>query len=112
MQDTTSNGRVDIVIFPTGGREILGRVASYPETPETAYMPLIAQFVSEHQGLKTPQKFTGYYSVKDGVCSMQWANYAGELPQQEPEEIDFDAMMAEARAEMGAAPQAEEVIDV
>ena len=86
MQDTTSDGRIDIVIFPSGGREVIGRVAAYPPVPETAYMPLVAAFVAEHQGLKKPEKHTGYYSVKNGVCAMQWAGYAGELPQEEPEE--------------------------
>lgn len=83
--DTLSPGRVDIVIFPSGGKEILGRQSSYPSTPESAYLGEVQKFVASKQGIEKPEKFTGYYTVKDDVVSMSWTSYAGELPQKADE---------------------------
>ena len=30
LQDTETSGRIDIIIFPAGGKEVIGRIASYP----------------------------------------------------------------------------------
>ena len=79
--DTLTPGRVDIVIFPSGNRSIIGRQSSYPYTPESAYLGEVQKFVSSKQGLEHPEKFTGYYTIKDGVVSMTWAPYAGEIEQ-------------------------------
>ena len=81
--DTLAPGRVDIIIFPNGGKEVIGRQPSYPSIPESAYLSEVQKFVSSKQGLEHPEKFTGYYTVKDGVVSMTWTPYAGEI-QQEP----------------------------
>lgn len=79
LTDTTAAGRYDIIIFPNGGKECIKHVPSMPYTPESAYLKDIVRFVSEHQGLEAPTRFTGYYSVKDGVCTMQWYDYAGDV---------------------------------
>ena len=84
--DTIVLGRIDIIIFPSGGKEVIGRLPSYPELPETAYLDEVRKFVFTKQGLETPEFFTGYYSVKDGVVSMTWTSYAGEIPQKPEEE--------------------------
>ena len=84
--DTIAPGRIDIVIFPSGGREVIGRQSSYPSTPESAYLGEIQKFVSSKQRLEKPEKFTGYYTVKDDVVSMTWAPYAGEIEQKSEED--------------------------
>lgn len=96
MQDTESSGRIDIMIFPNGGKEVIGRVASYPKVPESTYWPEVLAFVAEHQGLEKPVKYTGRYSVTGGVFSMQWFDWAGEI--ERPEEdgaIDVEPDEAE-----------------
>lgn len=84
--DTLASGRIDIIIFPSGGKEILGRQSSYPELPETAYIGEIQKFVSAKQGLKQPEKFTAYYTCKDDVITLSWTPYAGEIQQEVPAE--------------------------
>lgn len=77
--DTKTDGRLDVVIFPNGGREFLGRQPSYPETAESLYLPEVEKFVALHQGLETPEKYTGYYTVKGDVLTINWGEYAGEI---------------------------------
>ena len=81
--DTLSPGRIDLIIFPSGGKEVIGRQNSYPELPEEAYLSEVLDFVSTKQGLEKPEKITGYYTCKDGVVSMQWTPYAEPIPQEE-----------------------------
>ena len=80
LQDTETPGRINIIIFPNGGKEVIGRIASYPPTPESAYLDKVRSFVGQHQGLSKPTKYTGRYNVKDGVLSMLWTDWAGEIP--------------------------------
>lgn len=75
LTDTEAAGRYDIIIFPNGGKECIGHVPSTPYTPESAYLNAVVEFVAKHQGLDVPTKFTGYYSVKNGVCTMQWYEF-------------------------------------
>jgi hypothetical protein len=84
--DTLAPGRVDIIIFPNGGKEVIGRQPSYPLLPETAYLNKIRDFVATKQGLEKPEKFTGFYSSKENSVSMTWTAWAGEIPQEEPVE--------------------------
>lgn len=79
MKDTLSTGRIDIIIFPNGGKEVIGRMPAYPPVEETLYMSEVQKFVANHQNLPKPTKYTGYYAVKDEVLSMAWANWAGEI---------------------------------
>lgn len=81
MEDTLSAGRIDIIIFPNGGKEVIGRMPAYPPVPETLYMSEVRKFVADHQSLPKPTRFTGYYTVKDGALSMTWSNYSGEIVQ-------------------------------
>ena len=80
MEDTTSAGRIDIIIFPNGGKEVLGRIASDPKLSESVYLPTVKEFVAANvpEG-KTPVKYTGYYSVTDGELSFTWGDYEGEI---------------------------------
>ncbi len=73
--DTETPGRIDIIIFPSGGKEVIGRQAAYPPVEECVYMPEVQSFVNEHQGLEKPKRYTGRYSVKNDVCSFQWTDY-------------------------------------
>lgn len=73
--DTETPGRIDIIIFPSGGKEVTGRQASYPPTEESVYMPEVQSFVEAHQGLKAPAKFTGRYTVKNDICNFQWSEW-------------------------------------
>ena len=93
--DTIAPGRIDIVIFPSGGKEVIGRQSSYPSTPESAYLGEVQKFASSKHGLEKPEKFTGYYTVKDDVVSMTWTPYAGEIPQEETTEASDEEGQAE-----------------
>lgn len=83
MADTTTPGRIDIVIFTNGGREVIGRTASDPKVKESIYMPLVAEFVSNNVPVDKPAKYTGYYSVTNDECSMSWGDYEGEIVKEE-----------------------------
>lgn len=87
--DTLAPGRIDVVIFPNGGKEIIGRQPSYPPLPEIAYLNKIRDFVATKQGLEKPEKFTGFYSSKENEVSMTWTPYAGEI-EQKPEEVETE----------------------
>ena len=84
--DTLAPGRIDVIVFPSGGKEVLGRQPSYPALPEAAYLPEVRAFVAAKQGLDKPEKATGYYTCKGGVVSMTWTPYAGPIPEEEPAE--------------------------
>lgn len=87
MTDTTSNGRIDVVIFPNGNREICGRINSVPPVPYSDLLAEVKVFVAQHQGLDKPQKWTGNYSVKGGKLSLIWGDWEGII-EQEPEPLD------------------------
>ena len=79
--DTLAPGRIDLIIFANGGKEFIGRQDSYPVTPESAYISEVQKFVATKQGLEKPEKFTGFYTVKDDIVTMTWTPYAGEIPE-------------------------------
>lgn len=83
--DTLAPGRIDIIVFPSGGKEVLGRQPSYPELPEAAYWPEVQAFVAAKQGLEKPEKATGYYTCKGGAVSVQWVPYAGPIEEAQEE---------------------------
>ena len=101
MEDTLSAGRIDIIIFPNGGKEVIGRMPAYPPVPETLYMSEVRKFVADHQSLPKPTRFTGYYTVKDGALSMTWSNWAGEIVQN-GEEHKAEVEAATTTEEVGA----------
>lgn len=78
--DTVTDGRLDIVIFPNGGYEYIGKLAASPEVNEEYYLPFIARFVEDHQGLEVPTKYTATYRVKNDNLEISWGDYAGEIP--------------------------------
>jgi hypothetical protein len=84
--DTLAPGRIDLIIFPSGGKEVLGRQPSYPELPEEAYLSEVQKFVATKQGLEKPEKYTGYYTCKDNAVSMTWTSYAGPILAEESNE--------------------------
>lgn len=84
--DTLAPGRIDIVIFTSGGKEVIGLLPAYPPIPEIAYLSEVQKFVSTKQGLEHPEKFTGFYTCKDDQITMTWTSYAGEIPQKNEEE--------------------------
>ena len=94
MHTTTTTGRIDIVIFPNGGREVIGRIPSEPPTKESIYMPHVKEFVEMNQGLEKPKKFTGYYDVTNGNCTFTWGDYAGEIERPEEKEVDLEDMFS------------------
>ena len=73
---TEMPGRIDIVIFPNGGREVIGRSPAYPPVKEAIYIGLVNEFVTNKIGtLENPENWSGYYTVKDDVVSMRWTPY-------------------------------------
>ena len=86
--DTLAPGRIDLVIFSNGGKEVIGRLPSYPALPEMAYSKFIQEFVSTKQNLEKPEKFTGFYSCKDNQVSMTWTTWAGEIKQEITEDVE------------------------
>lgn len=90
MEDTKIDGRIDIVIFPNGGWELIGRTNSDPEINEDIYMPEIKAFVQANQGLNAPQKFTCLYRIKDDRLAMKWGEWKGEIQRFETNENEID----------------------
>ena len=88
--DTLAPGRVDILIFPNGGKEVIGRQPSYPALSEAAYLPEVQTFVASKQGLEKPEKATGYYTCKGDVVSMTWTPYAGPISKEEQEALELE----------------------
>lgn len=95
--DTTTDGRLDIVVFPTGGKEFLAKLPASPEVDERLYLPLVTRFAAR-QDLEEPTKFTGMYRVKNGELEITWGPYAGEIPHYGEMEVEItpeeEAMMA------------------
>lgn len=81
MDNTLVPGRIDIVIFANGGWEKIGFQQSDPEIQPDDVLPDVLQFVATKQNLPAPEKFTGYFSVKNRSVGMSWAPYAGETEQ-------------------------------
>lgn len=101
MPDTIKQGRVDIVIFPNGGWEYIGRIEPEPLMPPDDILPQVLEFVAQHQNLPLPQKFTAYYGQKGRSINISFGDWEGEIPMQiqTPEELmaenpEFAAWMA------------------
>lgn len=99
MDNTLVPGRVDIVVFANGGWEKIGHMESDPAIPPDDVLPSIIEFVATKQNLAAPEKFTGYYSVKNDKILIHWANYAGEIPVEMPviEVPDINAIIEQQR---------------
>lgn len=79
-------GRIDIVVFPNGGREIFGQVDSAGYEYVSA---CIDGFLANFEPSDKPRKFTGYYDAPD-ASDIEWLPYDENNPiVQSPEEIDM-----------------------
>lgn len=102
--NTVTDGRLDIIIFPNGGKEYLGKLPSTPEIDEQLYLPAVSQFVAQNQNLEEPTKFTGMYRVKDDRLEITWGPYAGEIPHYGEQELEISPEAEEAMRNMGFMP--------
>ena len=78
---TEAPGRIDIVIFPNGGKEVFGREPATPPVEESRYWPEVNDFVrrTAAKQLQEPEKYTGIYSVSENdILSMSWYPYIEE----------------------------------
>lgn len=96
MEDTLKDGRIDIVIFANGGREVIGREDAEPPVSDADLLPEVAKFVAEHQDLPAPEKFTAIYRVENGKLKLFWGEYKGLLPYQLEEQDDVAMVMSMA----------------
>ena len=87
MPATTVPGRYDIVMFPNGGWECIGRQAAIPPIPASEYRPRVDEYVAQHS-VEKPTKMTMYYRMEGDACTASWMPYAGEI--QSPEEEGDD----------------------
>lgn len=93
MQETIVDGRLDIVVFPNGGWEFIGKVMSDPPVPEDIYLPEVNRHVAANQNLPAPHKFTGVFRVRDDAFTIFWGDWKGEIPNYAPETVpDFSAL--------------------
>lgn len=100
MENTTTSGRIDIVVFVNGGYEFLARVASKPEVPEDVWLPRVEDFVSRLI-LDEPQKYSLTYEVVDGQFYMHHGEWLGEIPGYAPTP---EEMQEEVRRNLGGDP--------
>lgn len=68
--------RIDIVVFPNGGREILGQVEP---VAADILMPKVADFVAGLETSTRPRKFTAYYDAAD-AGDIAWQPYDEDNP--------------------------------
>lgn len=94
VENTITNGRLDIVVFGNGGYEFLARVTSEPEVAEDIYLPKVKDFVASLR-LDAPQKFTGIYHVTEGQFNISWGDWQGEIPNYASpvEPVDISTLM-------------------
>lgn len=102
--DTTTDGRLDIVIFPNGGKEFLAKLPSSPEIDEQLYLPAVSNFVGQNQNLEEPTKFTGMYRVRNDRLEITWGPYAGEIPHYGEVEVEMSPEMEAMMATAGIVP--------
>ena len=69
-------GRIDIVVFPNGGREIFGQIS---EAGYEFISACIDEFMGELESSNNPRKFTGYYDAPD-ASDIEWQAYDEENP--------------------------------
>ena len=74
----SSNGRIDIVVFPNGGREIIGRIDSDPVVSVNDLIPVVNKQAAA-QKLTAPKKFTGIYDPAN-INAITWSDYNESNP--------------------------------
>lgn len=68
--------RIDIVVFPNGGREIFGQV---DPVKHEDLAPKINTFLASLESSNKPRKFTGYYDAED-ASDIEWQVYDSNNP--------------------------------
>ena len=76
----SSGGRIDIVIFPNGGREIFARTASNEEVPTKKLIDEVNDFVTSYTPPSTPKKFTCIWSYNGTELVVAWSEYDDSNP--------------------------------
>lgn len=69
-------GRIDIVVFPNGGREIFGQING---AGSSSLVSVIDEFLASLDLSDTPRKFTGYYDQED-ASDIEWMPYDENNP--------------------------------
>lgn len=69
-------GRIDIVVFPNGGREIFGRMGA---ASPVSLASQVDAFVATLPSAGVPRKFTGYYDAPD-ASDIDWSVYDPNNP--------------------------------
>ncbi|MBD5585806.1 MAG: hypothetical protein HDQ88_12050 [Clostridia bacterium] len=76
-------GRYDIVVFPNGGWECIGRIANMPEHSEQELYEHAKAF-AESKSVDVPTKFTGEYAP-DEPLAIIWGEWKEPIPEGEGE---------------------------
>lgn len=69
-------GRIDIVVFPSGNREIFGQIK---DAPAERLLTLVDVFTDTLEPSNNPRKFTGYYDAPD-ASDIEWQPYDSNNP--------------------------------
>lgn len=69
-------GRIDIVVFPNGGRDIFGQING---AGSSSLVSVIDEFLASLDSSDTPRKFTGYYDQED-ASDIEWLPYDENNP--------------------------------
>lgn len=69
-------GRVDIVVFPSGGIEVFGRIGDAPAADVSEGVRAFARGLPKDN---KPRKFTGYYDAAD-ASDLEWSAYDENNP--------------------------------
>lgn len=106
--------RVDIVVFPNGGREIFGQMAGAKPAFVSA---AIDAYLETLEASSKPRKFTGYYDAPD-ASDIEWMSYdennpivmvekEQELPADDDEEHDYPRGTLYEPMELAQIPEAQ-----
>lgn len=83
--------RIDIVVFPNGGREIFGQVRPEQGVPQADVLAKVNEYVAGLEPAAFSRKFTGYYE-DEGPLDIEWQEYDPSNPiVQIPVEKDGEA---------------------
>lgn len=100
-------GRIDIVVFPNGGREIFGQISG---ASMADLLSLINGYISSLEDANKPRKFTGYYDAPD-ASDIEWMPYDDNNPiVQVPVERNSDE--TDVEAETPVSPEVLETVSM
>ncbi len=69
-------GRIDIVVFPNGGREVFGQIG---EAGAESISAAIEAFLPALESSNRARKYTGYYDAPD-ASDIEWQEYNENNP--------------------------------